>query len=88
MLMSEYGCSLREALDYTDEQSATLLVSAGRRSYIHQENQAILIQIKIAELFSGKKVEMERPFDVEPDDVTVPLSEGALNGLMNLQGVR
>ena len=85
--MAEYGLSLDEALDITDEQAALLLKAATRRRFIEQLNLATLIVVKLGESFTGKKSNIKIPYEDElrKDEVQTPLTEASLNKLMELQ---
>jgi hypothetical protein len=84
--MSEYGLSLDEALDITDDQAVVLLKAATRRRFIDQLNLATLIIVKLGEGFSGKKSKIKIPYEDElkKDEITTPLTEGGLKKLMSL----
>jgi len=67
--MHEYGLSLSEALDIPSRIAADLMGAALKRKktemellFITEENMAGLIQIKIAELFTGKEIKYDKPY--------------------------
>ena len=76
--MSEYGLSLSDALDVPSPVAIDLLRCAVERkkneikfSFIQAENLANLIQIKVSELLTGKKVNYDKPYE----DAKVPLAK-------------
>lgn len=87
MLMAEYGLTLDEALDIPEAVAADLLQHAYERSFIQAENLAILIQLKVAELLTGKKQKYARPGDQKkPGGQMKPMSPAELNKLQGMFG--
>ena len=92
--MAEYGLSLSEAIDVPSGIATDLLHSALKRKkaeaeylFLQAETLANLIQIKLAELLSGKPVKYDSPFGKEKPAKTTPLGGAqiaALSGMSKL----